>query len=95
VTVVIKVDYDALSDMAGRLMGLKQEFDGAETTMEGYGDALDHGDLSGELHTFATNWSDKKKDVGTRIEEVSGMASGASDCYRGVDTDLCDQYLNA
>lgn len=93
--VVIKVDYNALSDMAGRLMGLKQEFDGSETTMEGYNAAIDHGDLSGELHTFATNWSDKKKDVGKRIEEVSGMASGASDCYRGVDDDLCDQYLNA
>jgi hypothetical protein len=91
----IQVDYDALADMAGRLMGLKGEFDGAETTMDGYSDAIDHGDLSGELGSFATNWSDKKEDVGKRIEEVSGMASGASDCYGGVDHDLCNQMLNA
>jgi hypothetical protein len=91
----INVDYDALGDMAGRLLGLKGEFDDAETTMDGYSDAIDHGDLSGELSSFATNWSDKKKDVGSRIEEVSGMASGASECYGGADHDLCNQIQSA
>lgn len=91
----IRVDYDALADLGARLMGLKEEFDGAEATMAGYLDALDHDGLSGELEAFATNWSDRKREVGERIAEVSGMASGAADCYRQADSGLCDQISAA
>lgn len=82
------VDPAAVLDMASRLIGLRDEFEGADSTVEGYDDALGFEPLTEALHAFATNWSDEKRKVGELIGEVAGAAQSAGEAYRACDGEL-------
>jgi hypothetical protein len=89
------VDPAAVIDMAGRLLGLRQEFDDAGDITDGYEDAIGFDDLSHEVHEFATNWSDKKRKVGELIGEVAGAAQIAGDAYQALEAELSGAFEDA
>lgn len=82
------VDVAALRDMAGRLKGLKEDFESQDDTMSGYEDALGSDELAGALNDFADNWSDKREQIGEMLQEVSGYAEMAADAYWTTEQEL-------
>jgi hypothetical protein len=92
--VQFKVSPSEVADMAGRLVGLKQEFDGLEDQLDAYRsiEVCGHDHVAGKLGDFADNWSDKKRDMAKKLEELSGYAHAAADAYAGLDGDLSDTF---
>ena len=85
------VDPSALADMAGRLRGLQQEFDGLDDTVDGYESAVGSEELAERLRSFADNWSDKRKEIGEQIENVAGYATAAADAYSQHEQEMSSQ----
>jgi len=83
-----EVDVAELRDMAGRLKGLKEEFESQEDTVSGYDDAVGSNEVAGALEEFANNWSDKRRELAEKLEEVAGYASMAADAYHQTEGDL-------
>lgn len=84
------VDYVALGDMAGVLMGLKDEFGGVEDQIDGYRPAMGHDGVSDALGSFSSNWSDDRRKILEKLENVAGFASQAATCYADTDQAICD-----
>ncbi|MGH9247018.1 MAG: hypothetical protein ACRD29_22405 [Acidimicrobiales bacterium] len=89
------VDYRALDEMAGQLMGLTCEFDGLEDVVEGYQAAVGHDRLADRLDSFASNWSDERRKMKESMEAVAGYADAAADAYRDTEGQLCDAFEQA
>lgn len=83
------VDHGALAEMAGELMGLTAEFEGLEDVVEGYEAAVGHDGLAGRLDDFASNWSDKRREMVKAMEAVAGYADAAADAYGQTEAELC------
>jgi hypothetical protein len=86
--VEFKVDQGALAEMAGELMGLTKEFEGLDDVVEGYESAVGHDGLAGKLDDFATNWSDKRREMVKAMEAIAGYADAAADAYGETETEL-------
>ena len=84
----IEVDIPALADMARQLTGLQQEFSGIENVVRGFEEAVGSEEISDKLHSFATNWSDEKEELGEKIQEVAGYADAAAQAYGGLESDI-------
>ena len=77
----LEVDIAALRNMAGRLKGLKEEFESQDALTSGHQHAVGSPEIAGALDDFADNWSDKRKELGEMLEEVAGYAVMAADAY--------------
>lgn len=77
----LEVDIGALRDMAGRLKGLKEEFESQGGLVAASEDEVGSPEVAGALRDFADNWSDKRKELGEMLHEVAGYALMAADAY--------------
>lgn len=82
------VDYAALGDVAAQLKGIKGDFDEAEDRFKAQREATGDGHVNDALHRFATKWSDKRGEIGERMDEVAGYAGTASETYGTTDRDF-------
>ena len=89
------VDPKQVGDMAGRLMGLKREFDSLESFIDRYQEAVGHKGLGKKLGDFASNWSDLRDDIGKQLEEVAGYAAAAAEAYERAEQGLTKEYDKA
>jgi hypothetical protein len=85
-----KVDHRALAEMAGELMGLTREFEGLDGVVEGYESAAGHDGVAGRLDGFATNWSDKRREMVRAMEAIAGYADGAAHAYGQTESELTE-----
>lgn len=84
-----------LQDLASRLSGLRDEFNGLGDRMRGYEAAVGHPDVAGALGRFATNWSDKRKDLSEKLDQLSGYVKIAAESYAGMESELTKLYTVA
>lgn len=84
----LEVDIAALRDMAGRLKGLKEEFEDQDALITGNEDAVGSPEVAGVLNDFVDNWSDKREELGEMLEEVAGYAVMAADAYAETEQTL-------
>lgn len=86
-----------VADLAGRLQGLREEFDGLEDYIGRYQsiEVCGHEHVGGKLEEFADNWSDKKRDMSKQLEELAGYAQGAADGYSRTEGDLAGAFEDA
>ena len=84
----IEVDIPALADMAQQLMALKEEFSAIEDVVDGFEEAVGSEEISDKLHSFATNWSDEKEELGEKMEQVAGYADAAAQAYGGIESEI-------
>jgi hypothetical protein len=89
-SIELGVDVAALYDMAGRLKGLRQEFDAAGDVAVYSG--VEHHELQGALHQFAANWSDKRRKIGEMIDDVAGCVENAGRAYEEAEQSIADAY---
>ena len=85
-------DVGQLEDLASRLSGLRDEFNGLGDRLRGYEVVVGHGDVSGALSRFASNWSDKRKDLGEKLDQLSGYVTTAAESYAGMENELTKLY---
>lgn len=78
----IKVDIPALKDMAGRLTGLKEEFEGMKDMAEHYHALLGSKEVADQFGKFATNWSEAREKLCEQLTQVAGYAAGAAEHYQ-------------
>lgn len=88
----ISVDITALGDMAQHLTRLKQDFEEIADVIGGYQEAVGSADIAHQLDEFAHNWSQKRKDIIQKMEEVAGYAASAASSYTTVEGDLACHY---
>ncbi len=86
----LEVELSALRDMAGRLKGLKNEFESQDSKVSGFEDALGAPEVAGALDDFANNWSDKRKELAEMLEQVAGYATLAADAYTETEHGLSE-----
>ena len=82
------VDVASVQDLAARLRGLKQEFEGLEDAVAGYEGDLGSAELADALDGFASNWSDKRKELVRPLDEVAGYAAAAAEAYASCEREL-------
>lgn len=88
----IKVDITALGDMATHLTALTHEFESIAAVIGGYQDAVGSAEIAHQLDEFAHNWSEKRKEIIRKMEEVAGYAASAASSYTTVEGDLACHY---
>jgi hypothetical protein len=86
----IKVDIPALKDMAGRLAGLKEEFEHMGEMANHYHDAVGHHRVAEQLGNFATNWSDAREKLCQTLAQVAGYADSAAETYAAREQSITD-----
>lgn len=84
----IRVDPDKLDVLARELTGLGAEFAGLEQRVDDYESAVGHRELADELHSTATNWSKKRRELLAELEALAAMAKEAADHYRCLEADV-------
>ena len=84
----LEVELAALRDMAYSLKELKHEFENQDAQVSGYDDAVGSPEIAGALDDFASNWSDKRKELGEMLEQVAGYAMLAHDAYSETEQTL-------
>lgn len=82
------VDVASVQDLAARLRGLKQEFEGLEDAVAGYEGDLGSAELADALDGFASNWSEKRKELVRQLDEVAGYAAAAAEAYASCEREL-------
>ena len=78
----IKIDIPALRDMAGRLAGLKEEFEGMKEMANHYHALFGNAEVADQFGKFATNWSEARDKLCEQLTQVAGYAAGAADHYQ-------------
>jgi hypothetical protein len=91
----LSVNYDALEDLGTVLDGLKDEFDGMRDHMEQYRDHAGHDGVRDKMKRVGKNWSDDRKKIVARMEEVSAFAVAAAEAYRETDRELANEFTGA
>jgi hypothetical protein len=91
----IRVDPDALEELARQLARLKDEFEGQEALMEDYEATAGHRKVADKLEDFADNWSDKRGKVLEQLGQLAAMAVGAASFYREREAGLAAQIKDA
>ena len=76
------VDYDALANMAQELLKVKTGFDNVEGATKAAGEYLGSGRVSDAVESFGKNWSDKRQEISTLIQQVADAAADAAATYR-------------
>lgn len=87
-TIQLTVSVGDLEDMAGRLKGLQQEFDNLESTIGGYDWAVGSSKVAQALDGFASNWSEKRKDMSKLLDTLAGYAAMGAQGYSGVEGNI-------
>lgn len=82
------VDLASVQDLAARLRGLKQQFEGLEDDMEATAAVLGSPEVADALEAFASNWSDKRRQIVRELDEVAGYAVAAADAYAACEAEL-------
>jgi hypothetical protein len=78
----IKVNIGDLKDMAGRLTGLKEEFDGMKNLAQHSHEIFGSAEVADQFGKFATNWSDAREKLCEHLTQVAGYADSAADHYK-------------
>jgi hypothetical protein len=83
-----------VADMAARLQGLKEEFDGLEDHVGQYRsrEVCGHEHVGDKLGDFADNWSDKKREMTRKLESLAGYAQAAAEAYDGLEVELSGAF---
>jgi hypothetical protein len=87
----IKVHIGDLKDMAGRLAGLKDEFEGMKELAQHSRDIFGSAEVADQFGNFATNWSDARGKLCEQLTQVAGYADSAADHYQAQE----DALVNA
>ena len=88
----IKVDIQALSDMAAKLRALRDEFNGMGNTIHGFEEAVGHHRVSGKLEDFAGNWSEKREKLVKLIDDIANYADSAAQTYCQLETQMSSGF---
>lgn len=65
----LKVEYDRLEESSSQLDKIKSTFDGLEGSVDDASDAWGDDQVSGAMHTFATNWGYHRKKLSNKIHD--------------------------
>lgn len=77
-----------LSDLAGHLRWLQKRFDSQAELVSGYEDALGSDEVADALHSFANNWSDKRRELSKMLQQAAGYVMHAAEAYENTEEDL-------
>ena len=77
----IRVDLPALRDMAGRLAGLKEEFQNMGAMAGHYREAVGDDRVAHQLGEFGSNWSDAREKLCEQLAQIAGYAMSAVEAY--------------
>jgi hypothetical protein len=91
-SVEFKVTPSALAELSQALLTLKGEFEGMEDYIGRYESAVAHGRVKDKLGGFADNWSDRRREVLKKLDEVASYADVAAQAYSEAETQLSAHY---
>ncbi|MGH9022093.1 MAG: putative T7SS-secreted protein [Acidimicrobiia bacterium] len=78
----VKVNCEALDELARQLAGLRGELDIQGDQLAGWAPVVGHRRVTEALDDFAENWGKARAKVSERLAELSDMASGCATFYR-------------
>ncbi|MBO0692798.1 MAG: hypothetical protein J2P58_07870 [Acidimicrobiaceae bacterium] len=81
-----EVDHEALTALGSHLSGLRGQFESGEGVIEPLIGTISHSGLKGALQSFATNWSDERKNLDGRMQQVAEHATRAGQTYAKGDS---------
>jgi hypothetical protein len=73
--------------MAGRLRRLREAFEGLDDDADRHASVAVAGDerVAARLREFASNWHDRRLELGRRMVELAGHADAAASAYEETD----------
>lgn len=87
----LRVDPHDLAEAAQALDRMVEEFTHAEDIVDGARDVLGSDDISGALHHFATNWSQKRERICKTIDECAHVLHEGHHAYTRADSKLAGE----
>lgn len=81
-----EVDDQALTDLGTHLSNLQGQFASGEGVIEPLLGTISDSGLHGALSSFATNWSDERKKLDSRMQAAASYATQAGATYAKGDS---------
>jgi hypothetical protein len=81
-----EVDDQALTTLGGHLSALRGQFESGDGVIQPLLDTISNPALKGALQSFATDWSDERKKLDSRIQLVADHATKAGQTYAKGDS---------
>ena len=81
-----EVDDQGLTALGGHLSALRGQFESGSGVIEPLLSTISHPGLKGALQSFATDWSDERKKLDGRIQQVAEHATKAGQTYAKGDS---------
>lgn len=91
----ININTQMLADMGAALGRLRDDFNNATSKVDGFGGDMGSGDVADAMHDFASDWSDKKKNIVSQLDTLSKGATGSAQTWDGLDQHLADAMIKA
>jgi hypothetical protein len=80
------VDHKELGELGQQLANLRGELTQADDAIGPLLGTISDAGLRHKLTDFAKNWSEKRAQIITRLDQTSGFAVAAAETYREADT---------
>ena len=84
----LKVDYDRLEQSSSELEKIKSCFDDLESSTNDAADEWGDSQISGAMHTFATNWGYHRKKISNKIKDGQEKIEKTLTSFEKADKDL-------
>lgn len=91
----INIDTKLLADMGTALGRLRDEFNNATRSVDGFGGDMGSGDVADAMHDFASDWSKKQGEMVSQLDTLSKGATGCAQTWDGLDQHLADAMIKA
>lgn len=91
----VNVNYGDLSALAQQLANLRGEFQKGDDAIAPLLATITDDGLRSKLSSFAENWSHKRDELLTHLDQVAGFAKEAAAAYRGVDEAYAEGFARA
>jgi hypothetical protein len=91
----LNVSTSMLTDVGHSLGTLKNEFEQSTTVVDSFRGFIGSGELADALGDFASDWSKKRDELCSLLEELGKIADSAAKTYDGIDQHLADALLKA
>ena len=90
----LRADLTRIGKMSRSLAGLRDEFSSL-TRVTDVGPAAGNAGLESVLSDFSSNWSNKRDELVSDLNELSGLSAEAVAAYTKTDTTLTQALTNA
>lgn len=91
----LRVDYEHLSQSKSQLESIKSAFDDLEGSVSDASDDWGDDQISGAMHSFATNWSYHRKKLSSKIDSSKQKIDKTMDSFEKADKDLASKINGA